>query len=47
VNINKCKSRRARKPRRNIHLSIFQRMTPAQSREARVIAYEAALAVIG
>jgi hypothetical protein len=28
-------------------VSIFQRMTPAQSREARAIAYQAALAVIG
>ena len=30
-----------------MNLSIFQRMTPAQSREARAIAYQAALAVIG
>jgi hypothetical protein len=41
------KSRRARRRRRNPQFSIFQSMTPAQSREARAIAYQAALAVIG
>jgi hypothetical protein len=47
VNRIKRKSRRANKLRRTSPLSIFQRMSPAQSREARAIAYEAALAVIG
>jgi hypothetical protein len=47
VFITNCKSRRGGKSRRTTKLSIFQRMTPAQSREARAIAYQAALAVIG
>jgi hypothetical protein len=41
------KARRARKRLRNPEFSIFRSMTPAQSREARAIAYRAALAVIG
>jgi hypothetical protein len=47
VNKSKRNSRRASKPRRTLPLSIFQSMSPAQTREARTIAYEAALAVIG
>lgn len=47
MNTNKRKNRRAKNRRRNSNLSLFQRLTPAQSREARAIAYEAALAVIG
>jgi hypothetical protein len=34
-------------PRRNPNLSIFQMMSPSESREARKVAYKAALAVIG
>lgn len=41
------KIRRAKNRRRNLKLSIFQRMSPAESRQARRVAYEAALAVIG
>jgi hypothetical protein len=47
VNINRRKNRRAKDRRRNDRLSLFQRLSPAESREARAIAYEAALAVIG
>jgi hypothetical protein len=47
VNNNERKSRHARNRRRNQQLSLFQRLSPAQSREARAIAYQAALAVIG
>jgi hypothetical protein len=41
------KNRRANSRRRNPALSLFQRLSPAESREARAIAYQAALAVIG
>jgi hypothetical protein len=47
VNNIRRKIRRAKNRRRNPKLSIFQRMSPAESRAARAIAYEAALAVIG
>ena len=47
MNTNKLKNRRAKNRRRNPNLSLFQRLSPAESREARAIAYEAALAVIG
>jgi hypothetical protein len=47
VNIDRRKIRRAKNRRRNPNLSLFQRLSPAESREARAIAYEAALAVIG
>ena len=47
MNNNIRKLRRAKNRRRNLKLSIFQRMSPAESREARAIAYQAALAVIG
>jgi len=47
VNTNRLKSRPAKNRRRNSKLSIFQRLSPAESREARAIAYQAALAVIG
>jgi hypothetical protein len=48
VNTNRNrKSRRARKTRRNPDLSLFQLMSPNESRKARAIAYDAALAVIG
>lgn len=41
------KSRAAQKRRRNPKSSLFQLMTPAESRQARAIAYQAALAVLG
>jgi hypothetical protein len=41
------KARRERKRRASPEFSIFRSMTPAQSSEARAIAYRAALAVIG
>ncbi|MGN6154429.1 MAG: hypothetical protein ACTHN4_01685 [Sphingomicrobium sp.] len=44
---NKRKARRAKDRRRNPNLSLFQRLSPAESRQARAIAFEAALAVIG
>jgi hypothetical protein len=47
VNTNRRKSRPARNRRRNSNLSLFQRLSPAESREARAIAYQAALAIIG
>lgn len=47
MNINRRKNRRAKNRRRNDKLSLFQRLSPAESREARRVAYEAALAVIG
>jgi hypothetical protein len=47
VNTNRFKNRRANARGRNPKLSIFQRLSPAESREARAIAYQAALAVIG
>jgi hypothetical protein len=47
VNTNKHKNRRPTRRRPNQNLSIFQRMTPDQSRQARAIAFKAALAVIG
>jgi hypothetical protein len=47
VNTKDRKNRRAKDRRRNDKLSLFQRLSPAESREARAIAYEAALAVIG
>jgi hypothetical protein len=47
LNKTKRKSRQATNRRRNPALSLFQRLSPAESREARAIAYEAALAVIG
>jgi hypothetical protein len=39
--------RRPRKGRRSPELSIFQRLTPKERRQARKIAYESALAIIG
>jgi hypothetical protein len=47
VNNFKYKSRAAHRRRRNIHSSLFQLMTPAESRQARAIAVKAALAVLG
>jgi hypothetical protein len=47
VNTNKRKNRQAKNRRRNPALSLFERLSPAESREARKVAYEAALAVIG
>ncbi len=47
MNTSNLKTRRAKNRRRNPNLSLFQRLSPAESREARAIAYEAALAVIG
>jgi hypothetical protein len=47
VNKNKRKCWQARKPRRNSTPSLFELMTPAESRKARAIACKAALAVIG
>jgi hypothetical protein len=47
VNTNRRKNRRPKNRRRNPNLSLFQRMSPAESREARAIAYEAALSIIG
>jgi hypothetical protein len=41
------KSRRARTRRAKTNHTLFQMMTRAESRQARAIAYEAALAVIG
>jgi len=42
-----CKSRRYKRRRPNPKFSLFQTMTPAEMHEARAIAYQAALAVIG
>jgi len=47
MNIIQCKSRRAQRRRRNTDISIFRLMSPAESRQARAVAFEAALAVIG
>jgi hypothetical protein len=47
LNKNKRKSRQATNRRRNSAISLFQRLSPAESREARRVAFEAALAVIG
>jgi hypothetical protein len=47
VNTNKRKNRQAKNRRRNPALSLFERLSPAESREARKVAYEAALAIIG
>ena len=41
------KSRRARRRRAKTHPAIFQSMSKAESLQARTIAYQAALAVIG
>jgi hypothetical protein len=41
------KNRQATNRRRNPKHSILELMTPAENRQARRIAYEAALAVIG
>ena len=43
----KRKNWRAKDRRRNPELSLLQRMSPAEHVQARAIAYEAALAVIG
>jgi len=45
--INDKRSRRKRNRRRNPTPSLFRSMTAAESIEARAIAYEAALAVLG
>jgi hypothetical protein len=47
LNKTKRESRQATNRRRNPALSLFKRLSPAESREARRVAYEAALAVIG
>lgn len=47
MNNFKYKSRTAQKRRRTINSSLFQLMTPAESRQARAIAYQAALSVLG
>jgi hypothetical protein len=47
VNNDKREHWRATTPRRNFHPSLFQRLSPAESRDARKLAYNAALAVIG
>jgi hypothetical protein len=47
VNTKERNNRRANDRRRKQKLSLFQRLSPAESREARAIAYEAALAIIG
>lgn len=47
VNNFQYKSRQPTKRRRNSNSSLFQLMTPAQSRQARAIAYKAALAILG
>jgi hypothetical protein len=47
VNTFKYKTRAAQKRRRTTKSTLFQLMTPAESRQARAIAYKAALAVLG
>jgi hypothetical protein len=47
LNKNIYEMRRSKNRRRKPRLSLFQRLSPAESREARAIAYEAALAIIG
>ncbi len=43
----KFEHRRAKSRRANTTPTLFQLLTPAQNRQARKIAYKAALAVIG
>lgn len=47
MNNFKYKTRAARKRRRNPDSTLFQLLTPTESRQARAIAYKAALAVLG
>lgn len=44
---NERKTRRTAIVRRNRNHTLFNRLTPAECRDARAIAYQAALAVIG
>ena len=47
MNNFKYKTRAAHKRRRNSNSTLLQLMTPAESQQARAIAYKAALAVLG
>lgn len=45
--MNQDKMRQPKRRRQTSRLSLFNRLSPAESRQAREIAYRAALAVIG
>lgn len=47
MNTNRLNQRQANNRRRKPNPSLFRMLTPRESREARRVAYEAALAVIG
>lgn len=47
MNTNKRKYWRATQPRRTSNPSLFQLLTPTESRKARAIAFKAARSVIG